>query len=113
MTYKTHLDFDEYKAKIIGKLPDTKLWSFVHENGDAEEENPTPYEHTHVFIWTNKPIDTTSSRYFEIGEIHPNIQIQRSIQWAITFVRSTIWARRRRRTGRTIFLSLYFYSRKV
>ena len=21
---------------------DTKLWSFVHENGDVDEENPTP-----------------------------------------------------------------------
>ena len=34
------------------KLPETKLWSFVHENGDTEEENPTPYKHTHVFVLT-------------------------------------------------------------
>ena len=48
LTYKTHLDLEELKGKILMKLPETKLWSFVHENGDTEEENPTPYEHTHV-----------------------------------------------------------------
>ena len=45
---KTHLELEEFKGKILWKFLETKLWSFVHENGDTDEENPTPYEHIHT-----------------------------------------------------------------
>ena len=54
-------------AKIIGKLSELKLWSFVHENGDTEEENPTPCEHTHVFIWCKKAMDTKDAVILMVG----------------------------------------------
>ena len=66
------------------KITSVKLWSFVHEVGDEHEDTPTPYEHTHVFIWSNKPIETYNARFFDIADIHPNIQTQRSLQWAKT-----------------------------
>ena len=60
--------------------------SSVHENGDEHEENPTPYAHTHVFIWTKKRMETESPRYFDFQETHPNVQNQRSFKWAKNIV---------------------------
>lgn len=79
VTYKTHIDLDEFK-KRIRKHP-YKCLSFVHEMGDTDEENPTPYEHTHVAVWFNKKLDTTKTTFFDVGNIHPNIQTKRSVKW--------------------------------
>jgi hypothetical protein len=62
------------------------MLSFVHEVGTEKENSPTPYEHTHVFVWCKKNIETTNQRYFDIDEIHPNIQNKRGIEWARTIV---------------------------
>tara|TARA_B110000046_G_scaffold34501_1_gene37355 strand:+ start:144 stop:1106 length:963 start_codon:yes stop_codon:yes gene_type:complete len=86
LTYKTHLDLEPYKATVLAKLPKIKMLSFVHDEGDADEEDPTPYAHTHVFIWTHENMDTTDPRFFDFQDIHPNLQNRRSIRWAQTIV---------------------------
>ena len=73
LMYKTHISLDEFKEKILKKLPPMKLWSFVHENGDENEENPTPYEHTQVFIWAKTKMDTVDPRYFDINDVHERV----------------------------------------
>jgi hypothetical protein len=63
-----------------------KLASIVHENGDENENDPTPYAHTHAFVWWEKRLDVTDVRFldFTVGEevVHPNIQTKRDITWA-------------------------------
>lgn len=78
LTYKTHIDLAKFKKKI--KEP-WRCLSFVHENGDTNEENPTPYEHTHVAIWFKKKLDIAKTDFFDIEKIHPNIQTKRSAAW--------------------------------
>lgn len=90
LTYKTHLDYAAYKefVKSFGEL---RVMSFVHENGDEEEEGNTPYAHTHVFMWWKKKYDSKNCRCFDFGQdpdkeegvkLHPNIQTRRGIDWA-------------------------------
>lgn len=80
-TYKTHIDFADTKA-LMRTFGDIKIWSIVHEVGDEDEENPTPYEHTHVFVWWKKKAQTTRVRAFDLGDIHPHVQRNKGIQWA-------------------------------
>jgi len=81
LTYKTHIDEPELRAMLDSKGT-VKIYSFVHEVGDENEQSPTPYEHTRVFVWWTKRLNLTDPRTFDIGDIHPNITIQRSIEWA-------------------------------
>jgi len=82
LTYKTHIWFDDLKALFAP----WKMISMVHEVGDEHEDNPTPYEHTHVFVWFKEKFQTRDPRCWDVGEIHPNIQTRRSIVWAKTIV---------------------------
>ena len=75
LTYKTHLDLDDFKTRVLSKCKELKMLSFVHEVGEEDEQNATPYEHTHVFIWTKKPLDTKDPRFFDFGQIHPNLKV--------------------------------------
>lgn len=73
LTYKTHLDkqkFIEFISKKIKRNP--KFIRVAHENGEGD--SITPYEHSHVLIDFGKRVQTTSSRYFDYEEIHPNIK---------------------------------------
>lgn len=79
LTYKTHLELDDLRD-VIGR--ETKILSVVHEVGDKNEDEPMPYEHTHVFVWWKKKFQTRDVRHFDIDGIHPNIQTKRSIVWA-------------------------------
>jgi len=81
LTYKTHLDLEAFTA-FLQKCPARKIFSFVHEEGSESEKEPTPYEHTHVFIWFKQPLNTIDPRYFDFEKIHPNIQNKKSIKWA-------------------------------
>jgi len=81
LTYKSHIDVDSVRD-VIGR--ETKILSVVHEVGDEHEDEPMPYEHTHVFVWWKKKFQTRDVRFFDIDGIHPNIQTRQSIVWAKT-----------------------------
>jgi hypothetical protein len=83
LTYKTHIDETACKD-LMKSYGDIKIWSFVHENGDESEEDPTPYEHTHVFVWWQEKRKLNGARVFDVGEIHPHVNTKKSIQWART-----------------------------
>lgn len=92
LTYKTHLNRELWEGTFRHMLGGFKVYSFVHEVGDGDEsgattcENPTVadgYKHTHIFLWLQKPLDTTQMRYFDFGvdpdqqevtKIHPHIK---------------------------------------
>ena len=59
-----------------------KVWSFVHEKGDENESNATPYEHTHVFVWWHNRLDVTNAKAWDIDDIHPHVKTSKSIKWA-------------------------------
>lgn len=69
LTYKTWLTDDDI-VTIRGKWKDEKQFSYCHENGHGD----TPYEHTHIFVHVEKMIKTQNVKYFDIGDIHPNIK---------------------------------------
>lgn len=85
LTYKTHLSAFDCKL-LMQSFGDVKVWSFVHEIGSEDEDTPTPYEHTHVFVWWRKRLDITDVRAFDMGTeedpIHPNMKFCKSIKWA-------------------------------
>jgi len=94
-----------------------KMWSFVHELGDEEEDNPTPYEHTHVFVWYVKCLDITNSRAFDVPyqildvvqpHIHPNIQNKRGIDWAKTIVLAYHKGKKTKACGKKYFIEPEF-----
>ena len=70
LTYSTHLNFESYKATILGKLPggpeNLKMFSFVHEQGDTDEES-TPRTTIRTcssrrrLPWTRKTAVTSTS----------------------------------------------------
>ena len=78
LTYKTHIDFD--KLKEI--MPAYKMISCVHEMGDENEDDPMPYEHSHVFIWFKEKFQTRNPRAWDLDDIHPHVRTRRSIVWA-------------------------------
>jgi hypothetical protein len=81
LTYKTHVDMAAIKT-LMKALRPTKMYSIVHENGDTDESNATPYAHTHVFWWWHKRMDTVNQRVFDVDGIHPHIQGNKGIKWA-------------------------------
>lgn len=84
LTYKTHIPLDDFKNNIASKCPPLKILSFVHENGDSDEKDPTPYKHTHIFMWFKKRLDTTDARFFDLEKIHPHISKGRGLTWSKT-----------------------------
>lgn len=83
LTYKTHLNKEEYikffyqKFCTLWKLFDNELepkpFEFIrlaHESGSDEK---TPYNHTHVVILLNRQFETTNPRWFDYNDIHPHI----------------------------------------
>lgn len=81
MTYRDLQDKDTLLtwARSKGEI---KLYSIVHENGDVDEENPTPYEHTHFFVWWKTRVRSSDTRFADIDGVHPNIQTRRGMDWA-------------------------------
>lgn len=103
LTYKTHMDEVAVKAMLESKGT-LKIYSFVHEVGDDNEDNPTPYEHTHVFVWWTKRLDLTDHRTFDVNNIHPNIQTKRGIQWAKTIVQKYHKGHKTKKNGKKYFI---------
>lgn len=81
LTYKTHMQETAVKAMLEAKGM-LKIYSFVHEVGDEDEDYPTLYNHTHVFAYWTKRLDLTDCRTFDVNGIHPAMTTRRSIQWA-------------------------------
>lgn len=79
LTYKTHIPLSEIRNVIGG---DYRILSVVHELGDEDEDIPTPYAHTHVFVWWKTKFQTRDPRAWDIGDIHPNMKTDRAATWA-------------------------------
>lgn len=116
-TYPTHIDEDAAMAlfKSFGTL---KLYSFVHELGDAEEDNgypeghEGPYAHTHVFVWWKTAIDVKNARAFDLPNpenadraLHPNMQNKRGMDWAKTIVQKYHKGFKTKANGKKYFLA--------
>lgn len=71
LTYKTHLNKDEFTAFLRGLVPDLKKIYIAHENGEGD--SITPYEHTHSVIDFGKRFQSKNVRIFDFIGIHPNI----------------------------------------
>ena len=84
-TYKSHIPIVDIE-RLLNKMPPIKMLSIVHEVGDDDEDNPTPYEHTHVFAWHKHRLDTRDQRYWDIDDIHPHIAANRGLNWAKNIV---------------------------
>lgn len=115
LTYKTHIPIAAFKAQIVSKVgaDNVKMLSFVHEEGDEDEDHPTPYEHTHVFVWTKKAMETENARYFDVKTedgagveqiIHPNIQNKRGLDWAKTIVFKYHLGHKTKKDGKKYFI---------
>lgn len=81
LTYKDHLDFDVVKDLIKEKCGAWVALSIVHENGDVDEQDATPYAHTHVAFMLAKKMDSMDCRLLDIGDNHPNVKNRTSIKW--------------------------------
>lgn len=80
-TYKTHIDLVKIET-LMRTFGDIKIWSIVHEVGDKDEDNPTPYEHTHIFVWWTQKIYSNDLHAFDIGGIHPHWKTDKGLKWA-------------------------------
>ena len=112
LTYKTHLNYDTWLANVMPTYGDLKMWSFVHEVGDENEDNPTPYAHTHIFVWRsmNKPFDSINARYFDVDDEHPHINTKRGIDWAKTIVLKYHLGHKTKKDGKKYFIDPIFLS---
>lgn len=105
LTYASHLDIERYKVFIKSKSPGgVHLLSIVHEEGDAEEKDATPYEHTHVFVWFKNRLDSINPRFFDFDEIHPNIKSRASKRWMKTIVLKYHLGHKTKANGRKYFI---------
>lgn len=81
LTYKTHIEkvkLIEHLSKILQRrLVSKDSCIMAHEMG-KEEEDKSPYPHTHVAIEMGSRFQTTNIRFFDYEGIHPNIKTLRS-----------------------------------
>jgi hypothetical protein len=86
LTYPTHIPHQEWIDWFNSeKAPQVQLYSICHENGKNSD-----YPHTHILVKFNKPVDTTSQKYFDYPsdktnkskKLHPNLQkINNKAHW--------------------------------
>lgn len=85
LTYKTHIDEGECRL-LMETFGEIQAWSFVHEVGSEDEDDATPYKHTHVFVWWKTHLDVKNCRQWDMGSptepIHPNFQAVKAVKWA-------------------------------
>ena len=101
-TYKTWMDVDDVRAVMDGH-GDIRIWSFVHESSDIDEQTATPYDHTHVFVWWKKRISTVNCKAWDVGGIHPNVQSKRGIKWARHICMKYHLGQKKKVTGESYF----------
>lgn len=73
LTYKTHLDKEEFIAWISCKV-DIEFIRLAHESG----EGLTPYEHTHVVLFLKDRWQSNNERILDFNNIHPHIRVLRN-----------------------------------
>jgi len=110
-TYKTHMDEAVVKTRMKS-FGDIKIWSFVHEDGDTDEDTATPYEHTHVFVWWKKRPHTRDARAWDIDEIHPNLTTKRSMKWAKNICMKYHLGHKTKKNGKKYFIEPIFLSQE-
>lgn len=71
LTYKTHINKEEYKTFFNEKCPKDQIY-ICHENG--KNDPITPYEHSHVLMIFYRNIDFTGAKCFDYNGIHPHIR---------------------------------------
>lgn len=103
LTYKNHLPMLTLMSHLKDIGGEFKLYSIVHEIGEEDEDTPTPYEHTHVFIWWKNKFQSKNARVFDYNGIHPNIQTQKSIKWAKTICMDYHKGRKTKADGKKYF----------
>ena len=81
-TFRGYIDVLDIKSRLTALSWSYKTLSVVHEEGDVDEESPTPYQHTHVFVILKKAPDTSNVRFFDIQGVHPNIVKKSGLKWA-------------------------------
>lgn len=81
LTYKSHLSEDDVQG-ILGRLRDWKVdeWIACHETGESG------YLHTHIAIFLRMKFQTVNPRFFDLNEIHPDVQGVRNKVKAINYV---------------------------
>lgn len=104
LTYRDHLDMDGLLEHLKSVGGEFKMYSIVHEVGDEDEDDATPYEHTHVFVWWNSKVDSKNVRIFDYNGVHPNIQTKRSIKWARTIYMDYHKGRKTKADGKKYFI---------
>lgn len=114
LTYKSHLKLDDFRPFLVNKAggeENIKMISIVHEEGDEDEDKPTPYAHTHAFVWTKKKIETTNAKYFDFGldpdedkPYHPHWANKRGIDWAKNIVLRYHLGHKTKKDGKKYFI---------
>ena len=113
LTYSTHIDIDALDAFLTSK-GDVKIMSIVHEVGDADEYEPTPYEHTHAFVWYRSRLDTIDVRFFDFNGIHPHASTKRSMIWAKNICMKYHCGHKTKKDGRKYYIEpVKLYQRGV
>ena len=111
LTYKGHLDYDGLLAHVTQTVGAPKYWSIVHEEGDAEEEGADPdhdystggYMHTHAaFIWPHKM--QKQGHVFDFEEVHPHVQIKRSMSWMELIFTLYHWGHKTKKDGKKYYV---------
>jgi hypothetical protein len=81
LTYKTHIDKDEYFDWFNSEKGETKFLRIAHETGDIHH----PYLHSHVLVSLLKQPNWRNPRCLDYKGIHPNIKTikggTRSLHW--------------------------------
>lgn len=72
LTYKTHLNPEEWLkwANENNKITKIEFYSIVNETSDKIN----PYDHTHILIQFEKQHKSSSPKIFDYNNIHPNIK---------------------------------------
>jgi len=70
LTYKTHLDKDEYTEWFHREKKPTSFLRLAHENGDEKH----PYQHTHVLIHMKETPNWKKATCLDYKGIHPNLK---------------------------------------
>jgi len=72
LTYKTHLNLEEYLTWLEAEVGELVWYSLVNENGTSQP--PLDYPHTHVAFECQKKLNRNNSRVLDYQGIHPNIK---------------------------------------
>lgn len=70
LTYRTHIDKDQYRKWFTSTFGAIKCLFIAHETGTS---TGVEYDHTHVLFRLERKIDKKNCKVFDFQELHPNI----------------------------------------